>query len=124
MLKAGWQRWSITITSLMLALLASAANLPQADRIVVYKSQRTMELLRDGKVIKTYRIALGRNPVGPKMRQGDHRTPEGIYRIDSRNAHSLYHLALHVSYPNGEDRERARKLGVAPGGDIMIHGLP
>jgi murein L,D-transpeptidase YafK len=90
----------------------------------VYKSQRKMDLMSNGKVIGTYRIALGGSPVGPKARQGDHRTPEGIYRIDSRNANSRYHLALHISYPDAADRERARKLGVAPGGDIMIHGLP
>ncbi len=83
-----------------------------------------MELLREGKVLKTYKIALGPNSVGPKTRQGDHRTPEGIYRIDSKNAHSKFHLALHVSHPDAKDRERARKLGVSPGGDIMIHGLP
>ena len=83
-----------------------------------------MELLRAGKEIKTYKIALGPNSVGPKTRQGDHRTPEGLYRIDAKNAHSRFHLSLHVSYPNADDRERARKLGVSPGGDIMIHGLP
>ncbi len=96
----------------------------QADRIVVYKAQRKMELLRDGKVIKTYKVALGPNSAGPKARQGDHRTPEGVYRIDAKNSHSRYHLALHISYPDAKDRERARTLGVSAGGDIMIHGLP
>lgn len=107
-----------------LSLVARAANPVQANRVVVYKAQRKMELLRDGKVIKTYKIALGPNSVGPKTRQGDHRTPEGIYRIDTKNEHSRYHLALHISYPDAKDRERARKFGVRPGGDIMIHGLP
>jgi len=83
-----------------------------------------MELYREGKVIKSYRVALGPNSVGPKIRQGDHRTPEGKYRIDGKNAHSHYHLALHISYPDSKDRERARKFGVSPGGDIMIHRLP
>lgn len=83
-----------------------------------------MVLMQAGQVIKTYKIALGSAPVGPKMRQGDHRTPEGIYVIDSRNANSKFHRALHVSYPNAADRERARKLGVPPGGNIFIHGLP
>lgn len=77
-----------------------------------------------GKVISSYRIALGGNPVGPKTRQGDRRTPEGTYVIDSRNAQSHYHRSLHISYPDAADRERARKLGVSPGGDIFIHGLP
>ena len=83
-----------------------------------------MELMHANQVIKTYKIALGGNPVGPKQREGDHRTPEGSYVIDRRNEHSKFHRSLHVSYPNAADREHARKLGVSPGGDIFIHGLP
>ena len=95
----------------------------KADRIIVHKHARTMELMHDGKVLKTYKIALGGEPVGPKTRQGDHKTPEGTYTIDRRSAHSQFHRALHISYPNAADRQRARKLGVPPGGDIFIHGL-
>lgn len=95
-----------------------------ADRIVILKSKRTLILYSDGKELKSYKVALGGQPIGPKSRQGDHRTPEGIYRIDSKNAHSRFHKALHISYPNQQDRRRAQKLGVNPGGDIMIHGLP
>jgi murein L,D-transpeptidase YafK len=109
---------------LILALAARLHALPHTDRIVVHKKARTMELTHAGQVIKTYKIALGGEPVGPKTRQGDHRTPEGVYVIDSRNAHSQFHRSLHISYPNAADRERARKLGVATGGDIYIHGLP
>jgi murein L,D-transpeptidase YafK len=83
-----------------------------------------MELLTGGRVILTYKVALGQGGLAPKDRQGDGRTPEGHYVIDARNAASEYHLSLHVSYPNADDRKRAAKLGVAPGGDIMIHGLP
>lgn len=82
-----------------------------------------MTLFRDGKAIKTYRVALGTEPVGAKERQGDHRTPEGEYAIDSKSKQSRFHWALHVSYPNLADRARARKLRVDPGGAIMIHGL-
>jgi murein L,D-transpeptidase YafK len=106
------------------ATLLAGVNPPQADRIIVYKTRRLLELHSGRKVIKSYRVALGPNSVGPKTRQGDHRTPEGLYRIDSKNGKSRFHLALHVSYPNDRDREQARKLGVSPGGDIMIHGLP
>ena len=95
-----------------------------ADHIVIIKSARTMTLMNHDKVLKTYRVALGSSPVGAKEKQGDHKTPEGDYVIDARNAHSQYHLSLHISYPNAQDRRRARKLGVDPGGDIMIHGLP
>lgn len=101
-----------------------ANSAEQADRIVILKSQRTLALYRQGQVLKTYKVALGNHPVGPKTQQGDHRTPEGVYTIDSRNPHSQYHLSLHVSYPNAEDRARSKKLRVNPGGDIFIHGLP
>ena len=94
-----------------------------ADRVLIEKKARRLTLFTNGEVIKTYKIALGGNPVGPKERQGDNKTPEGIYTIDSRNGNSGYHLALHISYPNADDKRRARERGVAPGGDIMIHGI-
>jgi murein L,D-transpeptidase YafK len=93
------------------------------DRIIVEKSPRRLSIFRDGKRIKTYRIALGRNPVGPKQEEGDMKTPEGIYKIDSRNAQSSFHLALHISYPADEDNKRAAMRGVSAGSDIMIHGI-
>lgn len=110
----------------LLAVLAQAwaIDKPQANRIVVVKSTRTMTLFHDDKVLKTYKVALGGVPVGPKRVEGDHKTPEGSYIIDSRNAHSQFHLSLHISYPSAADREHARKLGARPGGAIMIHGLP
>jgi murein L,D-transpeptidase YafK len=95
----------------------------KVDRIVIVKSAHTMTLMRDGREIKTYKVALG-DPKGPKVQQGDKKTPEGVYFVDGKNANSLFHRALHLSYPNAADRERARKLGVNPGGDIEIHGLP
>lgn len=103
------------------ALLIAAER---ADRIVVHKARRTLRLLQNGKVLRTYKVALGKQPVGAKERQGDMRTPEGLYRIDGRYARSQYHMALHISYPNAADLARARRLGVPPGGDILIHGLP
>lgn len=95
-----------------------------ADKIIVYKKNRELRLLKGADTIKIYRIYLGSNPVGPKERQGDGRTPEGAYTIDWRKANSSYHRALHISYPNSSDKERARKQGISPGGLIMIHGLP
>jgi murein L,D-transpeptidase YafK len=94
-----------------------------ADKILIEKKERRLTLLSKGKVLKTYNIALGGNPDGPKERQGDNKTPEGTYIIDSRNKDSHYHLSLHISYPNENDKKRAKKLGVSPGGDIMIHGI-
>jgi murein L,D-transpeptidase YafK len=95
----------------------------RADRIVVYKARREMLLLLGNSVLRTYKVALGRDPVGHKEREGDGRTPEGRYTIDRRNPKSRYYLSLHISYPNEADRARAAAEGVDPGGDIMIHGL-
>ena len=93
------------------------------DRIVVEKSARRLSIFRDGNQIKIYRIALGRNPLGPKREEGDMKTPEGIYRIDGRNPQSSFHLALHISFPSDEDDKRATARGVLAGYDIMIHGI-
>lgn len=97
---------------------------PKVDRILVVKSTRTMTLFSGDKALKTYKVALGIEPVGAKEKEGDHKTPEGSYTIDSKNSKSRFHLALHISYPSGADRAKPRKLGVSPGGAIMIHGLP
>ena len=94
-----------------------------ADKILVEKKERRLTLLAKDRVLKTYKIALGGNPDGPKERQGDNKTPEGTYIIDSRNKNSRYHLSLRISYPNEKDKKRAKELGVSPGGDIMIHGI-
>jgi len=96
----------------------------QADTVVVNKSRRELLLVHQGTIIRSYRVALGGNPVGAKAKRGDGRTPEGDYVIDSRNVHSRFHLALHISYPNAADVARARHEHSDPGGDIMIHGLP
>src|ERR1700691_1338232 len=93
------------------------------DKVVVFKHERKLALLSHGKEIKTYRVALGGEPVGPKVRQGDHRTPEGSYVLDSRNPNSQFYRAFHISYPNSNDIAAARKLGASPGRDIMLHGL-
>ncbi len=94
-----------------------------ATRMVVHKSRRELLLLRGESVLRAYRVALGPNPSGPKAREGDGRTPEGRYVIDRRNPKSAYYLSLHISYPNEADRAQAAALAVAPGGDIMIHGV-
>jgi murein L,D-transpeptidase YafK len=95
----------------------------RADRIVVVKSNHTMTLMAGGRTLKVYRVALGRGPSGPKEHAGDNKTPEGEYVIDQKNAKSRFHLALHISYPNADDKKRAHDKGVDPGGAVMIHGL-
>lgn len=94
-----------------------------ADMVLIEKKKRRLTLISKGEAIKTYRIALGGSPVGPKERQRDNKTPEGTYTIESRNRHSDYHLSLRISYPNEKDKKRAKELGVSPGDDIMIHGI-
>lgn len=111
------------------ALLAAAAHAEtelrsRADFVLVDKSDHTLSLFARGRLLRTYRVALGGGGLAPKTREGDHLTPEGRYRIDGRLAHSSFHRALHISYPSPADRRRAQALGVRPGGAIMIHGLP
>lgn len=109
------------------ACLAGArlrAETRKADRILVLKSARVLELWSGDALLKRYPIALGRRPRGAKSRHGDNRTPEGTYYIDRRNRRSVYHRALHFSYPNDDDLARARAAGVDPGGDVLIHGMP
>jgi murein L,D-transpeptidase YafK len=98
--------------------------LGKADQVLVLKGEHQMTLLSEGKVIRTYRIALGGSPTGAKKQQGDHKTPEGVYLLDRRNPKSRFYKSIHISYPSDEDKQRAAHSGVDPGGDVMIHGLP
>jgi len=81
-----------------------------------------MALMRDGQILRQYRIAMGDSPVGHKVTEGDQRTPEGRYLLDYKKSDSAYYRAIHISYPNEEDSLRAKALGLSPGGQIMIHG--
>jgi murein L,D-transpeptidase YafK len=105
------------------AALYADITVPTADKVLVEKAARRLTLLRGGVSLKTYRIALGTYPIGPKETAGDGRTPEGAYVVDARKADSGYHRALHISYPNARDKSRAAALRASPGGDIMIHGV-
>ena len=114
--------------SLILSAIAfpvvGAQALEQADRIIVLKSERRLLLMRGDDVLTSFWIALGRHPVGQKMQKGDGRTPEGLYKIVGRTKESIFYRALKLFYPNEADKERARKLGINPGGDILIHAVP
>jgi murein L,D-transpeptidase YafK len=103
---------------------AQSGELLPADRVIVHKSERRMELLREGRTIANYKISLGLNPSGDKQREGDYRTPEGSYRLTRRNARSDFFLSVQVSYPEPADIALARRNGWLPGGLIMVHGLP
>ncbi|MEJ0036980.1 MAG: L,D-transpeptidase family protein [Gammaproteobacteria bacterium] len=99
-------------------------SMPTADRVVVYKGERKMLLMHGDSILRTYKVALGLNPVGHKERAGDFRTPEGRYRLTRRNPRSDFFLSIQVSYPNDADMKHARRNGWESGGSIMIHGLP
>ncbi len=94
-----------------------------ATRLVVHKGDRTLRLISGSSEVKIYRVSFGASPIGHKQQEGDERTPEGAYTIDVRNAQSMAHLSMRISYPNAADRAHADSMGVSPGGQIMIHGM-
>ena len=124
-------RFAFAVALIVVAAASSAeeaalsdADIGKADRVFVDKSERRLDLLRDGAVIASFPVMLGFNTEGHKTQQGDGRTPEGDYVLDWRNPKSRFHLSLHMSYPNAADRKQAAARGVSPGGDIFIHGTP
>lgn len=114
----------LTLIVMLLPGMARGGDFPIADLVVIEKAARKLHLVRDGEPFRTFRIALGIVPVGDKLQEGDFKTPEGRYTLDSRNPNSDYFLSIHISYPNASDRREASELGVDPGGAIMIHGQP
>jgi murein L,D-transpeptidase YafK len=117
--------WLVVVFAVCWLVPASeAADFPLADRVVIKKSERQLLLMRGKQVLKSAKIALGLVPDGHKREEGDFRTPEGNYLLDKRNPDSDFFLSIRVSYPNAEDQRRAANRGVAPGGQIMIHGQP
>ena len=100
------------------------SDLPIATHVVVHKAQRRLEIFQGDEQLREFRIALGGDPIGHKLFEGDSRTPEGRYMLGARNPRSEFFLSMHVSYPNAADTARARRLGRRPGGLIMVHGQP
>ena len=107
---------------LILPSLCLANNIQKADLVLVRKHERKLYLIRNDKHFREYKIALGDNPIGHKQQEGDQRTPEGKYILDYKKPDSAFYKAIHISYPNEQDKMNARELGVSPGGAIMIHG--
>ena len=114
----------ITITFILLLIPLCVYGQNYADMIIVQKSERMLKVLKEGKVIKTYSIALGFEPIGHKQKQGDGKTPEGLYYINKKLFNSDFHIALQISYPNKWDIRKAQIRNTSPGGSIMIHGQP
>lgn len=114
---------SAVLLTLFMSVTAAHA-MDKADLVLVKKAEKKLMLISAGKPFKEFRIALGPMPRGHKIAVGDQRTPEGEYVLDRKNDKSNFYKAIHISYPNAFDRERASQLGVNPGGSIMIHGQP
>ena len=112
----------VASTIVILLSLGTAHSEQIADLVLVEKSKSRLYLMREGEAFASFRVAFGSNPKGHKQEQGDGRTPEGRYILDFKNSGSAYYKSIHISYPNAKDRQEARKRGVDPGGDIMIHG--
>jgi murein L,D-transpeptidase YafK len=111
------------IVFLILCLMPAVVfGMEKADRVLVIKSKSKLYLERQGKILKQYHVTFGANPRGHKQKKGDERTPEGKYILDYKNLDSRFYKSIHISYPNEADKKRAKKLGVNPGGYIMIHG--
>jgi murein L,D-transpeptidase YafK len=109
---------------IMIAPASIAGEFPVAEKVVVEKGKRKLHLIRNDEIFRSFDIALGFAPVGDKVAEGDNRTPEGTYTLDTRNPDSDYFLSIRISYPNARDWREARANGVSPGGQIMIHGQP
>jgi murein L,D-transpeptidase YafK len=115
---------TLTTAVLLLMVLMPCPAICQekADFVLVVKSESTLYLKREGKTLKKFSVVFGADPMGPKQKRGDKRTPEGCYMLDYKKADSAFYKAIHISYPNALDRRRAEAAGVDPGGLIMIHG--
>lgn len=121
-----WTGVSVTLVSAICAGCAPSAppNISQrADKIVIVKSAHTLTLMSGNQALRIYKVSLGRDPIGPKARKGDHRTPEGEYTIDAKKEHSRFYRALHISYPSPADQQRALVGAFDPRGDVEIHGI-
>jgi murein L,D-transpeptidase YafK len=118
---------TVIISAVLIAFRVSASRNPlqqHASKVLVLKTEHRLLLLDESNnIIRSYSIAIGRGGLDPKQRQGDHRSPEGLYVIDRHKRDSRFHRALHISYPNDADRKHAQQLAADPGGDIMIHGI-
>jgi murein L,D-transpeptidase YafK len=120
-------------------------NVKNNAKIIVYKSERKLEVYDDDKKVATMKISLGFTPKGHKQHEGDGKTPEGEYYICTRNERSRYFLSVGLSYPNIDDATAGLERGhisqdefnkikksieagerppwnTALGGEIMIHG--
>ena len=113
----------VLIALLFILQTTNVMGAQKADAVLVIKSEKRLYLLNNGTSFASFSVTFGANPTGHNQAQGDERAPERDYLLDYKNPNSKFYKSIHISYPNAEDRANARRLGVDPGGDIMIHGL-
>lgn len=107
---------------------AGIAYPPTALTLIGLKQEKLLEIwANDGRdewvLIHRYPVLAASGVAGPKLREGDKQVPEGVYRIQSLNPNSSYHLSMKLDYPNAWDRARAKEDGRdRPGTNIFIHG--
>ena len=106
----------------ILLSLVSVSAFADIDKITVDKSKRRLYIIENEQVIHEFRIALGKEPIGHKVSEGDQRTPEGIYELEHVMENSQFYRSIHISYPNQDDIANAIRRKVQPGGNIKIHG--
>lgn len=121
-LALGWGLWATYGSSPIPPNLADQVD--RVDYILIEKSERRLTASRKGQQVLQYDIALGFAPIGDKSREGDGKTPEGLFVVDRRNQNSSFHLSLGINYPQPDDIARSSAMGLSPGGDIFIHGQP
>lgn len=117
-----WKFFTGTLVVIIFFSPFHAACTEKADHVLVVKSESMLYLKKNGKILKAFHVVFGPNPKGHKIQKGDGRTPEGRYILDDKKEDSAFYKAIHITYPNAKDKQRAKDLGVDPGGMIMIHG--
>jgi len=113
---------TVLLLTLTIASKVVVADIPRIDLVKVAKSERVLYLMSGGRVVREFPVTFGGRSTGHKQQEGDERTPEGTYILDFKKPDSRFFKSIHIDYPNAADREAARRRGVAPGGDIFIHG--
>lgn len=106
----------------LIFLLPAVSCAVEVDKVVVDKSESKLFLMKGRNIVQEFHVVFGANPKGHKQQEGDERTPEGLYILDYKKKDSSFYRAIHISYPNKNDKKRAQSAGVNPGGQIMIHG--
>lgn len=114
--------WVLPLLCIASSMIGSLAHAEKADLVIVSKTESRLYLESAGKRLASFKVVFGGNPRGHKQQEGDERTPEGKYVLDYKKPNSEYYKAIHISYPNAQDRAAAKARGISPGGQIMIHG--